>query len=411
MNAKTLLGLLIAAIVAIVAAVFLNHGEQPRRDVAASDRYLAPELRGHVNDVAKVVVTAAGGKTIATLVRGAKGWSVTERHGFPADTGKLRGFLLKLADAKLVEPKTSDKDRYSALGVGDVAGKDAKGTEVELDGLAKPLKIIIGNPETRSQGTFVRIPGEAQSWLASGDLAVPRTTADWLARDLVDIAGKRITDVTITHPKGGNVHTHKAAPGDPNFTLLDIPKGREATSAFAPNGPSSALANLRLEDVQPATGAPPPADAIKARYLTFDGVVVDATAWSGSDKKDYVTLAASLDAQQADQHIAGEQASAKSNYEQQLAAATTAESQKAAGGDSKIPAPAAKPVEPLAVSDPGKDRTDKLAAINKEIASMNATFSGWTFEIAPYAFANMSKSLDDLTKPIEKKKPEKAKKR
>ena len=110
MNQKTLIGLVIAAVVAIVAAIALNHSSRPRSDTVEASTWLVPSLREHVNDVNKVVVTGAEGKVLATLERGANGWTLAEKGGYPVDTGKLRAFLLKLADAKRLEQKTSNKD-------------------------------------------------------------------------------------------------------------------------------------------------------------------------------------------------------------------------------------------------------------------------------------------------------------
>ena len=100
MNRKTLIGFAIAALVAIVAAIALNRANRPRSESGGEQSsYLAPELRDHVNDVSKLVVTGADNETRATLERGTNGWSIAEKGGYAVDTGKLREFLLKLADA------------------------------------------------------------------------------------------------------------------------------------------------------------------------------------------------------------------------------------------------------------------------------------------------------------------------
>lgn len=394
MNQKTLIGLVAAAAIAIVAAIAINHANAPRSEVGESSAYFAPELRDHVNDVSKVVLTGADNKTLATLERGATGWTVAEKGGYAADTGKLREFLLKLADAKTVEQKTSNKDKYATLGVDDVAAKDAKGVQVELDGLAQPLKLIVGDANPRGGGTFVRRVGDAQSWQASGVLAVEKNASDWLKKDLVDIAATRVAAVAITHADGKVVRVAKDAEGDANFKLADVPKGREAGAEFSLNGLASTLASLHFDDVVPAKDAAAADGALKAHYATFDGLLIDATAWD-KDGKDYAQLLASLDAAQADKGIAAAQAKARAEYE--AASAPKADASK----DAK---PADEPIKPLAVSDAGKDRENRLAALNKEVTDLNARFSGWTFVLPAYKYANINKSMDDLLKPLEDKK-------
>ena len=92
MNQKTLIGLVVAALVAIVIAIAINHSNKPRSESGNEEQtsYLVPALRDHVNDVDKLVLIGAENKPIATLTRGADGWSITEKGGFAADTGKLR---------------------------------------------------------------------------------------------------------------------------------------------------------------------------------------------------------------------------------------------------------------------------------------------------------------------------------
>jgi hypothetical protein len=396
MNQKTLIGLAIAALVAIVAAIALNHSTRPRSDTVETSTWLVPSLREHVNDVNKVVLAGAEGKVLATLERGANGWTLAEKGGYPVDTGKLRAFLLKLADAKRLEQKTSNKDKYAVLGVEDVASKDAKGVEVELVGLAQPLKLIIGNTDSRG-GTYARIAGQPESWLASGTLTVDKGAAEWLQKDLADLAATRIASVAITHADGGSVVVTKNARGDANYVLADVPKGREAGSEFAINGLASMLAGLRFDDVVPAKDATPGEHLLKARYMTFDGLVVDVTAWE-KDGKDYAQFVASLDAAQADKGIAADQAKAKADYD----AAITAD--EAAKKDAKADA-AVAPAKPASVADPAKDHEMRRAALDKEVVDLNARFSGWTFVLPSYKYANMNKSMSDLLKPLEGKKP------
>ncbi|MEO7062307.1 MAG: DUF4340 domain-containing protein [Dokdonella sp.] len=394
MNQKTLIGLAIAALVAIVAAVVLNHANKPSSEGRSdTSNWLAPSLRDHVNDVSKVVVIGAGDKTLATLVRGAKGWTLAEKGGYAIDTGKLREFLLKLGDAKLVERKTVIPEKYATLGVEDVSAKEAKGLQVELDGLAQPLKLILGMTNPRG-GTFVRRVGDVQSWLASGTLSVEKNAADWLKKDLVDISADRVASIAITHSDGKTVRITKDARGDANFKLADIPKGRETGSEYTINALAATLAGLRFDDVLPAKDAAPAADTLKAHYATFDGVIVDMVAWQ-KDGKDEVQFTASLDAEQADKGVIAAQAKAKTEFESATAAAAA---NKQAGATEA-------PIKPLAISDAAKDHENRMAALSKEVADLNARFSGWTYVLPAYKFASINKSIDDLLKPLEDKKP------
>lgn len=400
MSQKTLIGLVVAALIAIVVAVVLNQRSQPLSEGGARAAELAPQLRDHVNDVNRLVVTGAENKVVATLERGAGGWTLAERGGYAVDTGKLREFLLKLSEATLVEQKTANKDKYAALGVEDVDAKDAKGFKIELGGLAQPFALIIGSAGPRGGGSFVRRVGEAQSWLTSTPLTVQKNAADWLKKDLADVPAVRIESVTITHADGKRFEVSKAAEGEANFRLAEIPKGREAGSEFAANGLASTLSGLRFDDVLPAKDAAPEADAAKARYAAFDGLVVDATAWE-KDGKHYAQFKASLDAAQADKGITQAQAKAKADFDTAVAASEAAKASTEPQPEGAKDAP----IKPLAVGDPAKDREQRLAAIQQEVADLNAHFDGWTFVLPAHKYANIDKSVDDLLKPLEEKKP------
>jgi hypothetical protein len=415
MNQKTLIGLVVAALVAIVIAIAINHSNRPRSESGGEEKtsYLVPSLRDHVNDVDKLVLVGADNKPIATLTRGADGWSIAEKGGFAADTGKLREFLLKLADSKLIEQKTVNKDKYAALGVEDVADKDAKGVEVELGGLGQPVKLIVGTANARG-GTFVRRGGEAQSWLASGSLGVDNKPENWLRKDLVDVPATRIASVSVAHADGKSVRVAKQAEGDANFKLADVPKGRAPGSEFTVNGLASTLGGLRFDDVLPAKNAAPGDKPLKARYATFDGLVIDVTAWE-KDGKDYAQFLASTDPAEANRHIAALQAKGDSEVQgsaqQKNLPSAAAEASKV--GDTSKPADASAnaansaPVKPTEAVDPAKDREQKLAAMDKEASDLNAHFKDWTYVLPPYKYANINKSQDDLLKPLDDKMDDK----
>ena len=61
------------------------------------------------------------------------------------------------------------------------------------------------------------------------------------------------------------------------------------------------------------------------------------------------------------------------------------------------------PEPPLAVSDPARDREQRLAALREEAAALDARFKGWVFVLPNYKFANMNKTVDELLKPLDPK--------
>lgn len=397
MNQKTLITLGIAAALAVGIALFVDHSRAPQNDVSARAGLLVPDLRDHVNEVTRISMTAANNQPAVTLARGEHGWTVAQRGGYPADVGKLRDFLLKVADATLLEEKTSNKERYADLGVDDITGASAKGVLLDLEGLPKQARIVVGTFNAQGGGTFVRRAEEAQSWLAKGSLAPEKNPADWLAKDLANIAAERIASVTLTRPDGKLVRVAKKVAADTRFDIVDVPKGREPSSEYVANGLGAVLSELRIDDVAPVAEAAPPPTALKARYVAFDGLVVDAVAWKVGEKA-YATFVATLDEASANKHIG--EAQAKAVAEHATAAANAA---KPDAGSTTAPAAEAATPAPLAVTDAAKDREQRLVAAREEVAKLNAAFNGWSFVVPAHKFSNIDKSMDDLLKPLEAK--------
>ena len=419
MNAKTLYALIAAAVVALLAAWWINTSHAPVSESAEQNKALLPGLRERLNDITAVTLTSADNQVLATLKHASDGWTIEQKSGYPADVPKLREFLLKLADATVLEQKTSNPKLYADLGVEDVKGKDAKGILVSLEGLKEPVKLIIGNYNGGGGGgTFVRRDGQAQTVLVKGNISVEKTVAGWERHELTDIAANRVKQVTITNPDGKSLKIYKEQPGDANFKVADVPKGREVSSDFVANAVGATLSGLRSEDVFSAKEMPPPDKVYKVNYAAFDGLNVGMVAWV-KDGKDYAQLTASLDQVAAAVRISADQTKAQAEYEAAVQASKkSAEDKSAADKPAADKAAADKPAagatakpapdvaKPLAVSDAAKDRDERLKLLNDEVASLNKTFAGWTFVLPSFKFTNIDKTVDDMLKPLEQKKPD-----
>ncbi len=411
LNSKSVIGLGAATLVAVVAAVAISVGKQPASETGEAAKPALPGLKGHLNEIRTVSLVGAGNKPVATLEKGEKGWTLKEKANYPADAGKLREFLLKLADANLIERKTTSEKLFGELGVQDAEAADAKGVQVTLGGIEPAPALIIGSFSAKGGGTYVRRPGEMQSWLAKGSLAADKVAANWLDKALADIPATRLREVVLTRVGGKPLRAWKDQPGDANYKVADLPKGRELSSEFAPNGLAATLAGLRFDDVFPAAEVTPPAEdkQIKAHYVTFDGLAVDVHAWKQDDKS-YALFTASLDPALAEAHVQAEQAKARADWEakqaqQKAEAAKPAEGEAAQKGD-KAEARPAEPA-PLAISDPARDRQDRLDALNRELDTLRHRFDGWAYVLPAYKYANIDKPVEDLLKPLDAKKDDK----
>src|SRR5436190_10981665 len=197
MNQKMLVRLVVVALVALVGALWLGSRRGPNTEIEGH-KALVPGLKDALNDVSAIRIAGAELKPIATIEKGDKGWKVAERGGYPADSAKVREFLLKLADGELIEAKTANPELHKKLGVEDPAQKGATSVQVELVGGKAAGKLVIGRFNgLGGDGTFVRPAADKQAWLAKGNLTVDKQPSDWLRKELVDIPSSRIQTVEI----------------------------------------------------------------------------------------------------------------------------------------------------------------------------------------------------------------------
>lgn len=374
-NHKLIAGLAGAALLAIAASAWIAASRQPTSESTTTE-YALPGLSGQINAVKSVAIVGAGTKALVTLDNGEQGWTVREKGGYPADTGKLRELLLNLADAKLLAAKTANPERYAELGVDDPHNQDAKGVLVKLEGIDPPLALIVGNASSHGGGTFVRRPAEAQSWLASGQFGVEREPAHWLNTALADIASDRIAEVVLTPAGGQPLRIVKARRADADFKVENIPAGRELLSAGVVNGLASTLAGLRLEDVAVAADEPPQPALHHAMFRTFDGLTIQVNAWQ-KDGKSWARFAVEFD-----------EAAAARALQEELAKAKAVEANDAAG---QSPA-STRPV-------PDQEIQQRLAAVREAAEQLQRRFNGWRFALPGYQYANLTKQLDNLLKP------------
>jgi hypothetical protein len=94
-----------------------------------------------------------------------------------------------------------------------------------------------------------------------------------------------------------------------------------------------------------------------------------------------------------DAAVSAAQAKAKADWDAQQAAGGVA-----AGFAASPPA--------AAVADPAKDKAERSAAVDAEVAELSRRFSGWTFVLPAYKAASFDKTTDDFLKPLDGKKTE-----
>ncbi len=274
------LTVLIAAGVAVIALALWVSSRQPTSDQEHSGELVLPGLEHSVNSITEVHLYKGDG-TRTTLRKGTNDWLILER-GFPADGSRVRKLLLDLAQLKVVEDKTTDPASYPEIGVEDVSSPKAGGTRIELVEPGKTLSLIVGNP-SGTDSSFVRVAGTGQSLLVSPQILPEADPRRWLDENVIDVSQSRVKDVA-EHPAAGPAYTvTRPSAKVADFTVPDLPKGRELASVSAANPLASALTSLTLDDIHKSTS--PGAFPDHATFQTFDGLTVDVLGRKDGDRR------------------------------------------------------------------------------------------------------------------------------
>jgi hypothetical protein len=404
MNSRTLIALLAALAILLALAVAVSVSQRPAE---TGGGLFLPDFKAGINDIDRIVVRTGGDKTVATMTRGKAGWTLAERNDHPADVGRIRKNLLALADARMLEEKTSSAELYDRLKVEDIAKPEAGGVQLDLGAGEKTVSVIVGSTGVGGgDRAYARRPGEAKSWLISGAFDLPRETNDWLDRSLTDIDPARVHAVTITHPGAAPVRVEKAAPGALDFTVANVPAGRELAYPSVGNSIGAALSDLTHDGAEPAAGFEPgDSKPIVSRFETFDGLVVELKTYrlpAGLR----VRFGAAADAALAERFAPkpGEPAPAARTPEGGEPAATPAEEAAATDAD-RAAASAAEAAtgEPAAPDGAGTGATGaarkSFAEVQAEAASLNERLGNWVYTLPDFKAEQLTKKLEDLLQP------------
>jgi len=276
MRSKSLLVLIVVTVAVVAAAILVQRGES---DVAGAGKPLFPALLDNVNDISTIVCVKAG-ETV-TLVREGNQWLVSEKHHYPADQRKARQLVIGVARLKRIEPKTSNPDLYSRIGLDDPGAEGNTAVQCSFesaDGNAL-AKIIVGDSrlgraDPQTEEYFVREPAMAQTWLVEGKLPDAGGVLDWLDDDVVGVGRARVHRVTLTHADGTEVTVGKDTPSKKTFELMGVPDDVEYESKWKISDLGRSVAELDVEDVIPSSEVSVSDDGRKVETTTFDGLRV-----------------------------------------------------------------------------------------------------------------------------------------
>ena len=345
-----------------------------------------PALLDRVNSVVRVRVT--GNEGPFTLARDGDRWVVEEKERYAADPDRVHKLILGAAGMTRVEPKTGNPELYPKLWLEDPSGEDAKSVRFALEDAsgAELASWVLGDRRpSKSDASrtelYIRVAGDPMAWLVEGSVPGGPTIIDWLDRHVARIDRERLRAVEVAHADGAVVAVGKPAPADTDFTLQDVPAGREVDSQYRINDIGRFLEDLRFEDVAPASSLDFSGSVDKRlQATTFDGlrihletVMRDGEAWARlrAEVDEGLIEASGDDAASGDGTAESEDDVAASRDE--------------AGTETGDTAGALRPLD----------------EVRAEAERLNARWKGWAYELPSFKRDYIAKRMDELTRAIE----------
>lgn len=354
MQRRSFLILVVTALVAVVLVAIGIPGKRPDSANQAGTS-LFEGLSDRINDIDRVSVRGAGDQLLVSLVRGAQSWTITELSSYPADWSKVREVLTGIAWATVTETKTSNPEYFVRLGVEDIKAEDASGLLLEIGVGDDQYGLILGREAESRGGQYVRIAGSDQSYLISEVIDLPATPIAWADDIIVDVGSGLVAEVNIEHADGERLTASRVSADDGDFSLHDVPEGRETLAAWAINRLGGVFSLLRMEEARPASRFSGTAVAT-VRVLTFAGLELTAevfetegSAWIGLE--------------------AGRHESAVLE------------------GD------ATEPPE-------GETEDPAQNSLASEVAEINQRTRGWVFKVSQSKYEDLVKRIDDFLKAV-----------
>jgi hypothetical protein len=277
-----LIGVLAVVTLIVTAAAVVTAIRQPETTALRTvDEPAFPALREQPDAVAKAIVRTPDEQI--TLVREAPGrWVTPERSGYPVSTDAVRSLIVAIADMHLVEAKTSRPERYDRLELQDIDAEGAASRLVRLEDAEGNVlaEAIFGKERQRltglqPTGIYLRRPGEAQSWLASGGPQIQASVQDWLATTIADLPAATVKRIEI-RPAGGEPYTLAREAKGEQLQLQDLREGEQPKQDDKSGQLAGAFGGLELSDVSPADEIAWPQEVTEVEVETLNGLQLEA---------------------------------------------------------------------------------------------------------------------------------------
>ena len=278
---RTVMALGLAAAVAIGGAAWQWRQTHSGFVEAQRGERLLPGLLDKANDVAAISVRQ-GDKSFR-IIRNEDASYKLEGSDFPVKGGRFQSAIVAAASLERFEAKTAREDKYPLIEVDDPAAADAQGRLVTFEDKAgNTLAEIILGKKARGRvggaiadGQYVRLPGEAQSWLARGVVEGNANLSTWVDTGVVEMNVDKVV-LAAFQPAGGEELVVRRVGvtdgGQAKFEIDNVPEDRKPQNDLTIRYAATDIANSQFIEVRKDQGGEA---AWRTRLMMEDGMLIE----------------------------------------------------------------------------------------------------------------------------------------
>lgn len=212
-----------------------------------------PSLHENIKRISGIEVTRSGSQFV--LSRNGGNWYNHGIGGYPALTQRIEDTIVAVASLKYIAAKTGRAGLYPRLGVEEVSST-SESTRLTFRGDQGVVlaDILIGRNKGGfdNPGVYIRFPGQAPAWLASGSLDIDYDAIEWSDNEVVDFDGNSIRTLTI-NGFGEEIVLHRPQAHASELTLKNLPAGYRIANQYQINYMATLLEQVRFIDARKAS--------------------------------------------------------------------------------------------------------------------------------------------------------------
>ena len=339
----------------IVLAAFFGQQRQPASGTAAGEPWLEG-LKPALGEIRRIDLASPKARSSLRLQGGA--WGLSERESYPVDMERLGDLLKELSAARVIEQKTAKPEFFGRLGLEDIDTPESAAVLVEIwrDDTAPAWRVLVGNAAEGRKGRYVRLAGEAQTWLVDRSPQAFADPADWIDRRLIGLDFARVAGVTRSLADGSGFEASRPDAATPSLALASLPAGKRPRYDSVFDAAARAVITAEAEDVRKATDEAFAGASLASNRIRFlEGLTLDIDAVKAAD----------------------------GNWIRVRASGEPAVRGDSSPGDAKDAAASPAAPDPVA-----------------ESAAINARLSGWSFKVSDYIYGELAKPLDEYIEAV-----------